>query len=131
MLFSALERTQVLACDSAGVTSFFIVHFVISTKQSGLLTALTVIWLMPHETAAIWCVQCTPFIQPCTMTMSCRFKQSCICKVHACLAVTFHLHFCRMTRKDLLYEPVTKGRDLKWDTASKYRLEYQGQTDVI
>ena len=51
---------------------------------SGVLTALA--WLVPHETAAI-SAHSVYTIQPC------HFMQSHRCKVYACLAVTWHLHF--------------------------------------
>ena len=45
---------------------------------------LVVMWLVPRETAAIFCVHHT----------TCHhFMQSHICRVHVCLAVTCHLHF--------------------------------------
>ena len=59
----------------------------LNIHQSGVLTVLA--WLVPHETAAVSAqVLCTPYNHA-----SCHFMQSHICKVHACLAVTCHLHF--------------------------------------
>ena len=53
-----------------------------------VLTVLA--WLVPHETAAI-SAHSVYTIQPCTMSR--HFIQSHICKVHACLSATCHLHF--------------------------------------
>ena len=47
-------------------------------------------------------------IQPCT-TLQCRFIQSYIRKVHACLALTCHLHFWRNDRGLLHATAVTWG----------------------
>ena len=69
------------ACDSTRMTSFYSAF--LNIHQRGVLTVLT--WLVPHEAAAY--SLCSVYtIQPCTM-------QSHIHKVHACLAVTCHLHF--------------------------------------
>ena len=60
-----------------------------------VLAALT--WLVPHETAAVSAqVLSTPYNHA-----PCYFMQSHTCKVHACLAVTCHLHFWQNDR-DLL-----------------------------
>ena len=77
-----------LACHSTWVTSFlqhFFFYIYISTK--------VVFWQHWHG----WChmkllpsqhILCSPY-----NSASCHFMQSHICKVHACLAVTCHLHF--------------------------------------
>ena len=68
----------------------FIACFWIATKVVYLQHCLIVRWLVPRETGAI--SVCSVYIvQPCTI--SCPFMQSHICRVHACLAVTCHLHF--------------------------------------
>jgi len=51
---------------------------IFNIHQSGVFTVLA--WLVPHETAAF-------------SNAPCHFMQSHIHKVHACLAVTCHLHF--------------------------------------
>ena len=75
------------------MASFFIARFclfvclLLNIHRSGVFTALA--WLVPHETAAVLAqVLCTPYNHA-----PCRFLQSHIRKVHACLAVTCHLHF--------------------------------------
>ena len=56
-----------------------------------VLTALA--WLVPHETEAVSAqVLCTPHNRA-----PCHFMQSHIRKVYACLAVTCHCTFGRMT----------------------------------
>ena len=62
----------------------------VSTQVMYLQRCLVVTWLVPCETAVISARSvCTP--QPCTMSH--HFMQSHIRWVHACLAVTCHLHF--------------------------------------
>ena len=68
--------------------------------QSGVLTALT--WLLPHESSAI-SAQSVYTLQPCTMSL----HESHIRKVHACLAVTCHLHFWQNDRNLLRASAVT------------------------
>ena len=53
---------------------------------------LVVTWLVPLETAAI-SARSVYTIQPCTISR--HFMQIHIRKVHACLAVTSHLHVCQ------------------------------------
>ena len=86
-----------LACHSTWVTSF-LQHFYIYIHRSGFLTALT--WLVPHETAAV-SAHSVFTIQQCTMSLHAKPH---ICKVHACLAVTCHLHFWQ-NDQDLLCTP--------------------------
>ena len=63
---------------------FFNIH------QSGVLALVAVlVWLVPHETAA---VSAQGLCTPCNHA-PCHFMHSHIHKVHACLAVTCHLHF--------------------------------------
>ena len=54
-LFSALKQTcwTLVALDSKWVTAFFYSAFWISTKMMYLRHCLIVVWLVPHETAAI------------------------------------------------------------------------------
>ena len=69
----------------------------------GVLTALA--WLVPRETAAVSAqVLCTPYNHA-----PCHFMQSHICKVHACLAVTCHLHFWQNDRDLLRATAVIRG----------------------
>ena len=71
--------------------------------SSGVLTARA--WLVPHETAAIPAqVLCTPYNHA-----PCHFKQSHICKVYACLAVTRHLYFGQNDRDLSRATAVTRG----------------------
>ena len=71
--------------------------------RSGVLTALA--WLVPHETAAVSAqVLYTPYNHA-----PCHFMQSHIRPVHACLAVTFHLHFWQNDRDLLRATAVTRG----------------------
>ena len=68
-----------------------------------VLTALA--WLVPHETAAVSAqVLCTPYNHA-----PCHFMQSHIRRVHACLAVTCHLHFWQNYRDLLRATAVTRG----------------------
>ena len=72
---------------------------------------LVVTWLIPLKTVAI--SACSVYtIQPCIM--SCHFMLSHIHRVHACLAVTCHLTFGRMTRK-FYVTAVTRG----WNDGNK------------
>ena len=67
----------------------------LNIHRSGVLTVL--VWLVPHETAAISAqVLCTPYNHA-----PCHFMQSHILKVYACLAVTCHLYF-QQNDRDLL-----------------------------
>ena len=66
------------------IVCLFLALFV-NIHRSGVLTALA--WLVPHETAAIRRVLCTPYNYA-----PCHFMQSHTRKMHACLAVTCHLH---------------------------------------
>ena len=62
-------------------------------------------WLVPHETAAVLAqVMGTPYNHA-----PCRFMQSHIRKVHACLVVTCHLHFWQNGRDLLRATAVTQG----------------------
>ena len=105
-LFSALlSRLTALACASTlRVTSLLIVHF-LNIRQSGVLTVLA--WLVPYETAAILAqVLCTPYNHA-----PCHFLQSYICKVHACLAVTCHLHVWQNDQDLVRATVVTQGQN--------------------
>ena len=60
VLFSALDKITVLACDSTWVNIFY--NMFLNIHQSGILTVLT--WLVPHETAAVSAhsvILCTPY----------------------------------------------------------------------
>ena len=60
---------------------------------------------MPHETAAVSAqVLCAPYNHAPS-----HFMQSHICKVHACFAVTCHLHFWQNDRDLLRATAVTRG----------------------
>ena len=101
-LFSALlSRLTALACGSTWVTSC--IAYFLNIHRSGVLTALA--WLVLHETAAISAqVLCTPYNHAPR-----HFMQSHICKVHACLAITCHLHFWQNDRNLLRATAVTRG----------------------
>ena len=93
-LFSTLEQTHCAHMWFCMSEWLFIARFWIST-QVVYFTVLA--WQVPHETAAISAqVLCTPYNHA-----PCHFMQSHICKLHACLAVTCHLHF-RQNDRDLL-----------------------------
>ena len=102
VLFSTLlSRLTALACGSTWVTSF-ITRF-LNIHQSGVLTVLA--WLVLHETAAVSAqILCIPYNHA-----PCHFMQSHIHKVHACLAVTCHLHFWQNDRDFLHATAVTQG----------------------
>ena len=103
VLFSALDKLTVLACDSTSVNIFS--NMFLNIHQNGILTVLT--WLVPHETAAISAhsvVLCTPY-----NCAPCHFIQSHIPKVYACLAVTCYLHFWQ-NDQDLLHTTVVTWR---------------------
>ena len=79
----------------------------LNIQWSGVLTELA--WLVPHETAAISVVLCTPYNHA-----PCHFMQSHISKVHVYLDVTCCLHF-RQNDWGLLCAPaVTRGCWLVW-----------------
>ena len=83
---SAILRSHVVLHELLAFYSVFIFLF-FNIHRSGVLTALA--WLVPLETAAVSAqVLCTPYNHA-----PCHFLQSRIHKVHACLAVTCHLHF--------------------------------------
>ena len=77
-------------------SAFFNIH------RSGVLSALA--WLVPHETAAISAVLCTPYNHA-----PCHFMQSHMRKVYACLAVACYLHFWQNDRDLLHVTAVTRG----------------------
>ena len=81
------SRLIALACDPTWVTSFLLHAF--EYPQSWVVYVLTVLTrLVPHETAA-FSVRSVYTIQPCTVSLHAKPH---ISKVHACLAVTCHLH---------------------------------------
>ena len=64
---------------------------------------------MPHETAAVSTqILCTPYNPAPCHHAPCHFMQSHIRKVHACLTVTYHLHFWQNVR-DLLRATAEEG----------------------
>ena len=68
---------------------------------------LVVAWLVPRENAAGSAhVLCTPYSHA-TLYSVTSFSH--ICRVHACLAVTFHLHFWQNDRDLLRLTAVTRG----------------------
>ena len=101
-LFRSLEQTHCIHMWFYMSDKLFIVRF-FNIHQSGGLIVLA--WLVPHETAAV-SVQAlwTPYNHA-----PCQFMQSHICKVHAYLAVTCHLHFWQNDRDLLCATAVTRG----------------------
>ena len=80
----------------------FIVRF-LNINRSGVPTALA--WLVSHETAAVSAqILCTPYNHAPS-----HFMQSHICKVHACLAVSCHLHFWQNDQDLLCATAITGG----------------------
>ena len=75
---------------------------------------LVVTWLVPHETAAIL-AHFVHTIQLCTMSH--HFMQSHICRVHARLAVTCHLHF-QQNDQDLLLAKGGMDTEIRVSTES-------------
>ena len=105
-LFSALlSRLTALACGSTWVTSliarFFFVCF-LNIQRSGVHTALA--WLVPHETAVV-SARSVYTKQPCTVSIHANHVR----KVHACFAVTCHLHFWQNDQGILHATAVTRG----------------------
>ena len=77
-----------------------------STQVVYLQRCLIVTWLVPRETAAV-SARSVSIMQPCTMSH--HFMQIHIRRVHACLAVTCHLHFWQNDRGLLRATAVTRG----------------------
>ena len=78
-------------------------YIYLNIQRSGILTALA--WLVAHETAAV-SARSEYTIQPCTMSLH---AHSHIRKVHACLAVTCHLHLRQNDQYLLRATAVTRG----------------------
>ena len=102
--FPLLSRLTALTCDSTWVNSFFLVHFFEyplkwCAYSAGMAGAT---WNCCHLSA--FCVHHAP----------CHFIQSSICKVHAYLAVTCHLHFWQNARDLLRATAVTR----EWNKSS-------------
>ena len=104
LLYSAIlklfsSRLTVLACDSS--LHEWLARFWIATE---------VVYLQcwhgrcHMELLPSWCVLCPPHNHA-----LCHFMQSHICNVHACLAVTCHLHFWQNDRGLLHATVVTQG----------------------
>ena len=92
---------------------------VLNIHQCGVPTVLFSCF-MAH---ARWNCHCSGIrsvyaIQPCT-SLHCHFMQSHICKVHVCLAVTCHLHFCRMTRTFFIAIVVMQGWNKYWNKSAQ------------
>ena len=100
-ILRSLEQTHCARMWCYMSDQLFIAHFV-NIHRSGVLTALA--WLVPHETAAIRRVLCTPYNYA-----PCHFMQSHIRKVYACLAVTCHMHLRQNDRDFLRATAVTRG----------------------
>ena len=89
----SLSYSAVLRSRADSLRSHVILHEWIAfysafmnIHRSGVLTALA--WLVPHETAAV----------SARSVYTMHYVTSCKRKVHACLAVTCHLHFCQTDR---------------------------------
>ena len=80
-----------------------------STEVVYLGSCLVPTWLVPRKLLSFRLVLCTPYNHA-----LCHFMQSHSRRVHACIAVTYHLHFWQNDR-DLLLAP-TVARE--WN---KYR----------
>ena len=105
------SRLTALACDSAWVTSFFIARVWISTK---------VVYLQHWHG---WChMNCCHLGAFCVHHTTWHFMQSHIHKVHACLAVTCHLHFWRNDWGLLCATAVTQGWNGYQDKSQHRRL---------
>ena len=70
----------------------------VNIHRSDVLTALT--WLVPHENCCRLGAFCVHYTTTHHVT-SCKLSH--IRKVHACLAVTYHLHFCQNDRSFTCY----------------------------
>ena len=64
-----------------------------------------------------WCVLCTPY-----NCAPCHFMQSHIRKVHACLALTCHLHFWQNDQDLLHATAVTQGWNRYWNKSQHRKL---------
>ena len=107
---------------------FFTAHFWISTQMVYLQSCLVLTWLVPRETAAVL-AHFMFTIQPCTSHHS---MQNHISKVHACLAVTCHLHFWQ-NNWNLLHATVVTQEWNRYQNTSqqlkkKKKKEKEGQT---
>ena len=105
------------ACDAKCVTCFFKYPLKWWTQ---LQHCLVVTWLVPWEAAAISACSVYTKLKPCTMSR--HFVQHHICRVHACLAVTCHLHFWQ-NDWDLLHAiAVTQGWNGYWNKSQHRKL---------
>ena len=107
---SALEQVHcaLVACGSEWVIAAFYSAF----EYPPTWCTYSAVWLLhgmvPRETAAV-SARSVYTIQPCT-TLQCHFIPSHIrIRVHACLAVTCHLHFGQNDRDLLPAIAVTRG----------------------
>ena len=104
--YSAILRSRADSLRSHVILHEWLALFsaFLNIHRSGVLTTLA--WLVPRETAAILAqVLSTPYNHA-----PCRFMQSHIRKVYACLAVTCHLHFWQYDRDLLRATAVTRVR---------------------
>ena len=115
--FSALEQTHrtCVERDSTWLTVAFYSVFWTAIKMVYLQRCLIVTWLVPRKTVAItarfvYPILCAPW----------HFIQSHIHRVHACLAVTCHLHFWQNGR-DLLHATVVTRRWNGYRNMSQHR----------
>ena len=93
----------------------------LNIHRSGELTAL--ICLVPHKTFAV-SVHCVCTIQTCT----CHFMQSHIHKVHACLAVTSHMHFWQNDWDLLPATVVIRGWNRYQNKSQRRKLTWEKKT---
>ena len=102
--------------------AFYSLFLWIPAEVVHLQCCLVVKWLVPHETAAV--LGCSVYTkQP--RPVSHHFMQSHICRVHACLAVTCHLHLWQNDRDLLCATAVTWGWNWYWSKSRhrKFTLE--------
>ena len=117
VLFSTLKQTH-CACMWFYISdSLFIACFWISTKVVYLQRCLILTWLVPRETDAILACSLYTVRQ---RTVSRHFMQIHIHRVHACLAVTCHLHLWQNDQDLLCVTAVTQGWNRYWNE-SQYR----------
>ena len=103
--YSAILRSQADSLRSHMILHEWLAFYsaFLNIHRSGVPTVLA--WLVPHETAAVSAQSlCTPYNHA-----PCHFMQSYICKVHAYLAVTCHLHFWQNDQGLLHATRVTRG----------------------
>ena len=112
----------------------FVVHFWISTKVGSavwLLHGCCHMKLLPSGHVLSTPYNHAPcYITSCKAIISCHFMQSHICRVHACLAVTCHLHFCQ-NDGDLLCPAVITWRwNWYWNKSQHKKLTLEKTSPV-